>query len=700
MARQRAGQSRFKLLVAIVIVVLCFLHLPINGSQTLAVPGSGRETTRASLEKLTVRKLKTKLREKGLKVSGRKADLVERLVKYTAMESMEIKRVRSGKRKIPHPLKLADPATDVFIPLDETVQQLEALLQKKRVVFLRAGVASGKSTLAHYLCREHPFKYLQVYPPAFDSLTSQHWQIQFMAALENEPSAPDVAKRSMEDAVKYVHDNDRVLVFDECHLLFSCPDFLNMFLKPGHLWQPPMMLLLSAASEAVDMHGAISRTPAEITAKFIWTPPMPDAKALVNQLAQADVYLSQDAIEFFLTFCCGHRGLFIRSMEWVQEKQSAEQRNSTPWNLTRALGEASQAWDTENWIYAPDDSLMGKLQTIRAIRVNGYFASLENIPEQFVKILCEGPTDDIDIPVRRMLAIHGFVLPTLRDNMGAEQNEFQELDWACPGAKYGVANYLMASYYRQALAKKRQLTVEIDTHPASCIDFLLRALPSLLFAEVVAISVKDHGQAVFHSDISGEELPFEVHYTFALIRVLKRLGFRTVSSLESPPDGKAYIYYTTQDCSAFAIEAVVAARGRAAIEEHRKRFKNVSKTNYANAKHKCLLIIGRKGHQLRKLVQDTWGGLAGIEIVGLAANSAHTGYHVYVKQQEQQGKEVLDFYIPCDGVARSFSFKDEEPFFEISSAQKFKSIQPGWISLEHSNRFKLTGLGFVRTCRQ
>ena len=76
-------------------------------------------------------------------------------------------------------------------------------------------------------------------------------------------------------------------------------------------------------------------------------------------------------------------------------------------------------------------------------------------------------------------------------------------------------------------------------------------------------------------------------------------------------------------------------------------------------------------------MQDTRGG---IEIVGLAANSAHTGYHVYVKRQ---ANEVYDFYIPRDGVARSFSFKEEEPFFEISSAQKFKSIQPGGISLEH-----------------
>ena len=65
-----------------------------------------------------MKKLKTKLREQGLKVSGRKADLVERLVEHMAPE---IKRVRSGKREIPEALKLADPATDVFIPLDATV---------------------------------------------------------------------------------------------------------------------------------------------------------------------------------------------------------------------------------------------------------------------------------------------------------------------------------------------------------------------------------------------------------------------------------------------------------------------------------------------------------------------------------------------------------------------------------------------------
>ena len=137
MACQQVGSRRWKLLV-VATVVLCFLHLPINGwRQALAVPGSGREATRASLQKLKVQELKKRLREKGLKVSGKKADLVERLME--ALPKM---------RKIPEALKIADPATDVFIPLDETVQKLEALLQEERVVFLRAGVASGKSTLA------------------------------------------------------------------------------------------------------------------------------------------------------------------------------------------------------------------------------------------------------------------------------------------------------------------------------------------------------------------------------------------------------------------------------------------------------------------------------------------------------------------------------------------------------------------------
>ena len=46
-------------------------------------------------------------------------------------------------------LKLADPDADVFI-LNDTVQKLQILLQKKRVVFVRGGVAFV--TIPMFLC--------------------------------------------------------------------------------------------------------------------------------------------------------------------------------------------------------------------------------------------------------------------------------------------------------------------------------------------------------------------------------------------------------------------------------------------------------------------------------------------------------------------------------------------------------------------
>ena len=49
---------------------------------------------------------------------------------------------------------------------------------------------------------------------------------------------------------------------------------------------------------------------------------------------------------------------------------------------------------------------------------------------------------------------HGFVLPVLQETV-PENVEFTRLDWAKVGTKYGVANCLMASYYRQVLAMKR-----------------------------------------------------------------------------------------------------------------------------------------------------------------------------------------------------------------------------------------------------
>ena len=600
--------------------------------------------------------LEGKAGKKGLKVQGEKPTLWSGGEGDGSGDDSADK-----KRKLP---KAEEPAvfrTDVFIPLNETMQKLEGLLQDDRVVFLRSGVATGKSTLAKYLCQTQPSKFLAVHAPVpADATKFEEWEAKMRAAVGGH-------KSDVEDMVRQIYYDEKVLVFDECHLLFACPAFYQQFLKtPSYLQRRPMALLLSAASETQDVPGQTYTTPVEITAKYMWTPPIPQANELVDQLAEADVFLSQDAIAFFMSFCAGHRGLFIRSMEWVQEKQSMD---NTCWDLAHTLGEVSQAWDTDSWTETPDDSLMGKLQTVRAIRVNGGYSEAESIPQDFVHILCEGPTDGMDLKSRRELTIHGFVLPVLQGTV-PENVEFAPLDWAKVGTKYGVANYLMASYYRQVLAKKRGLKVDVNRSPDSCTDLLVRVLPYLLFADVVAIKGNEHG---ISCEISQEELPYEVQYTQSVIRKLIRLVGKT-NSLENPTQGKVDIYATMQDGSTFAIEAVMASRGRTKIDEHRGRFDNVAKSNYADAQHKCLLIIGRQDSKMRDVVGAVKDG---IEVVGLAANPAHSGYHVYVKRQ---GNHVVDFFIPCDGVARGFSWKDEEPFFEISSAQTLNSIMPGWIS--------------------
>ena len=81
MAGHRVHHSRPSTVLLVAVVgMLCFLRLLMDGShQGVALPSDGK-ATKAGLQKLTVKQLKGRLREKGLKVSGRKADLVERLM--------------------------------------------------------------------------------------------------------------------------------------------------------------------------------------------------------------------------------------------------------------------------------------------------------------------------------------------------------------------------------------------------------------------------------------------------------------------------------------------------------------------------------------------------------------------------------------------------------------------------------------------
>ena len=235
MAGQRIGRSRFGFKMVLLAVLWCALHLKdLKAYQTLAVPGSGAPN-KAELQKMTVPQLKEKLREKGKKVSGRKVELIERLLQQMQLETGG---ARGEKRNIPEagdtlqsmPLMSLSRWTRPFRKLDE-------LLEEKRVVFIRAGVATGKSTLAEHLARTQSSKYLQVHPPKTKkALFEESWENELRKTLLKESSTDDVANGDLDHAFQRLYDNDQVLIFDECHLLFSCPAFCQLLVKkPGYL---------------------------------------------------------------------------------------------------------------------------------------------------------------------------------------------------------------------------------------------------------------------------------------------------------------------------------------------------------------------------------------------------------------------------------------------------------------------------------
>ena len=182
--------------------------------------------------------------------------------------------------------------------------------------------------------------------------------------------------RSLKHIFQRLYENDQVLIFDECHLLFSCPAFCQLLVKkPGYLVKRVKVLMLSAASEPAIEPGKIYyyTTPGQITAKYMWTPPIPKASQLVHQLAAADVRLKEDAIDFFMRLCGGHRSIFMRSMQWVHDRQMKEKK-SARWDIRQALGEVRHSWRNGNWTATDTvkrSHLWGMLLESRAICVNG-----------------------------------------------------------------------------------------------------------------------------------------------------------------------------------------------------------------------------------------------------------------------------------------------------------------------------------------
>ena len=560
----------------------------------------------------------------------------------------EVRNASAKKPRILPPLgKAADPQDHVFLSLTDYDKKIDQLFEGDHdVVFIRGGVAIGKTTLAEHLAREFPQKYMNV--PPTERCSEKAWRLRTIEAVE-ERTKKTVQRNGLEfsNALKIAKTKGMTLIYDEAHTLFASATLCFDLFK-SHKNYRPKVLLFSASGDASPASTLIVSTPVEITQKYMWTPPLNSTLELQEQLEEAGVRLEEKSIKFFIQFCGGHRGIFIAAMRWVQSKQ----RSGISWTFPQTVGFVRNSYDGGDWDCA-ETEILGYLRESRAVRVNGLYKDVSNVPREFAELLCKGSTT-LPQHVRRDLTIHGFVVPKYSGTEG----EFQKLDWMTEGTEYRVANPLLASYYFHHLKKRQNLQVRFESSkPQHCADLLMRALPYLLFSRVVSFEANK-------SELAKDGLPSEEQYNEAICTTLKEMRYQPVSTKQSQQgEGKPDIAVEIGK-ERFVLEGVKLSGN---IVEHLQRFND--KTKYKHANHKALYIIGNDIEKMLDKVKKTKAG--DVQVIGLVPNVAHTAYTVHVKSKEI--KSINTFAVDCDLVARRLVLKDDgRP--ELYSVQSLKSV--------------------------
>jgi len=487
------------------------------------------------------------------------------LIEVTMAEIPGITTTPSGRLLNISTARPADSEKDVFIPLDETVRKLKNILNaawKKgdHVTFFRAPVAAGKSTLVQYLSTAYNEEFVKVDFAVNEDMWFRHII---------DASGKDLPLDSVMKALDEIGKQGKAIVIDEAHLLFGCPRVVALLTKglqgKNHT---PKIVLFSASGSAVGLNGETVATPSEITHKYMWYPPVPDSERLVEELKEAEppIHLTADSVRFFIALCGGHRGIFMRSMTWVQECQNISQdgndadddNNITSWNIQECVSQVRKTFEESRkattrglgW----NIGLRKAFKASRAVRVNGNFSNIENIPKEFGMVLFGGSKLMKELNGKeRDLTINGFLFPERTNS----DEEFVLYDWTDIQVCYGISNPIMAEYYSDVLSSYKRRLVESKKKPSSAADLLARVLPYMTFTTVVdnPIPTREGGLT---NPLSREGLPYEDDYNDAIALILEKDLKYIVSRPKNPNTGKTDVVVTYDDNCTCAIESIMA----------------------------------------------------------------------------------------------------------------------------------------------
>ena len=90
----------------------------------------------------------------------------------------------------------------------------------------------------------------------------------------------------------------------------------------------------------------------------------------------ADEQLDERAVKFVSDFCAGHFGVIIRALEWIQREQVKDPPLKS-WDYKTAVHKIRESM-RGGWTQR--DSFLERLSKSRAIKVNGKYSNMQNIP--------------------------------------------------------------------------------------------------------------------------------------------------------------------------------------------------------------------------------------------------------------------------------------------------------------------------------
>ena len=550
----------------------------------------------------------------------------------------------------------ADPKEHVFFSLENDAQCIESLLAEgegcRKVLFFRAGVAAGKTTMAKYLAQQKSDKYVLIEHPK--TYTFDGWKDTIIKA-HKACGLPETWGKygQCSSALRSFAEAKKTLIFDDGHVTMECSQLERVLFKDRMRETHPNIIIFSTLGRGfktgpVTLYDYVGY---DTPPKYLWQPTVPHAHMVVPQLAAAGILLKEKSVQFMFNLCNGHFGIVMHAFRWIRQQQQRS-KHRQPWDLATTVkivrSSLAFGWDYDPYVPGAADSLLSELSRCRAVVPRRYSPCVGRgahcVPPAFAGILFGGYNHDkrgVEKETRE-LRMKGMLMP-LRESHLSEP--FTRLS----GTSYGVPP-LMSDYYQHAFKKFHLKTTE-TLNENTCTSMLLRVVPYLSFLNLIRAPLTLDDGLASAAVMSGNNFPHKLYFQMGLWDQFSKMddGKSTFSVRDDEADLLVRSHFGR---FLFAFQLVMASSTPKEQESTLAQFTDICQVGLESAR-KCLIIIGPDHTTVKKRLLAFPKTTFELELVGLVPSARFDSYTVFVPDRWHDPNHHARVSVPVDGIPRT-----------------------------------------------